>query len=75
VHPQSPLFAAGIIGTVAALRWRAALVLWLPWLVYRRPSRFPFHPYLLRLGERWLVDAATFAGMKVAAARYRRFIL
>jgi len=75
VHPQSPIFAAGVAGTLLAGRWRAGLLLWLPWLWYRRPARFPFHPYPLRLAERWLVDAVTFVGMKVAAVKHRRFIL
>ena len=75
VHPHSALFVLGAAGTVGAVRWRPLLVLWLPWLWFRRPSRYPFHPYPLRLAERWLLDLAAFTGMKVAAVRYRRFII
>jgi hypothetical protein len=75
VHPLSPIFAVGVLGTLLTPRWKAGLLLWLPWLWVRRPSRFAFHPYPLRLAERWLVDAVTFVGMKVAAVKHRRFIL
>ncbi len=75
VHPTSVIFAIGIGGTILAPRWRGALLLWLPWLWHRRPARFPFHPYPRRLAERWLVDAVTFVGMKVASVKHRRFVL
>jgi len=75
VHPHSSLFTIGVGGTLLAWRSRWWLLLWLPWLWFRRPSRFDFHPYPARLAEQWLVDAAACAGMKVAAVKHRRFVL
>ena len=70
-------FAAGVAGTLASAAARRpglAVVAWLPWAWWRRPP--PGHHRAAQLlAERWYVDAATFAGMKVAAVRYRQLVL
>jgi glycosyltransferase involved in cell wall biosynthesis len=74
LRPLNVAFAAGAVGTAIAVRRPVALLAWLPWWWMRRPP-FGFHPYFRYLGEKWLVDAAVFAGMKVGAVKYRRFAL
>jgi GT2 family glycosyltransferase len=77
VRKLNVVFAAGVAGTVvgvAARRPTLAAASWLPWVWRRRPP--PGHHRALRLlAERWYVDAATFAGMKVAAVRHRQLVL
>jgi GT2 family glycosyltransferase len=75
-RPHNVVFAAGAAGTVAAaLARRPRLLLaWVPWLVLRRPPR-GHHRAARLVAERWWVDAATFAGMKAAAVRYRQWVL
>jgi glycosyltransferase involved in cell wall biosynthesis len=67
-------FAAGVIGTVAMVWRRPAVLLWLPWVWMRKPPIGTRH-WFRYLGERFAVDAAVFAGMKVGAVKYRQPVL
>jgi glycosyltransferase involved in cell wall biosynthesis len=75
-RPWNVAFAAGVVGTVAAARRPVALVAWLPWLWFRRPSgtRRPDAAAHV-LGWRFLNDAVVFAGMVRASARNRTVVL
>jgi GT2 family glycosyltransferase len=67
-------FALAAVGVAMAGRHPAALALALPWWRERRPPRG--HPRMAALSaERAAVDAAAVAGMVVASARRRRFVL
>jgi glycosyltransferase involved in cell wall biosynthesis len=74
LRPGNVVFAVGVLGTVASPWRRSALLLWLPWFVFRRPPRSAPH-WLRFLGERWLVDASAFGGMAAGSVKARRFSL
>lgn len=76
-RPHNVVFAAAVAGTVAGIASRRPGVVaasWAPWVWMRRPPR-GHHRYGRLLAERWWVDAATFAGMKVAAVKHRQLVL
>jgi glycosyltransferase involved in cell wall biosynthesis len=74
LRPLNVAFAAGVVGTVVALWRRPALLLWLPWVLLRRPPLGTRH-WFRYLGERFLHDSAVFAGMKAGAIKHRQAVL
>lgn len=77
LRPLNVAFAGGVAATVAAAGARRpglAALGWLPWFAMRRPPLRTPH-FVRYVGERWAVDAAVFAGMKVGAVRHRRACL
>ena len=74
VRPLNVAFAVGVIGTAVSPWRRVGLLAWIPWLAMRRPP-IRSRSFFRLLGERFAVDAVTFAGMKVAAVRHRQPVL
>lgn len=75
-RPTNVAFAAGVVGTVAAVRSPLSLVAWVPWLALRRPTGAAGARQRARVvGWRFLNDAVVFAGMARAAARNRTVVL
>ena len=74
LRPLNVAFAVGVVGTALAGWQRPALLLWTPWALMRRPPLGTPH-WFRYLGERFVVDAAVFAGMKVGAVKHRQAVL
>ncbi len=74
-RPWNVAVAAGVAGTLVGLRWRPALLAWLPWLWLRRP---PLHDGPRQAasitGRRLLNDVVVLAGMVRASIRNRTLV-
>jgi GT2 family glycosyltransferase len=75
VRPLNVAYCLALVGGVLGLFWRRRFLgLALPYVWMRRPPT-GHHRYFRLLIERFAVDTAIFAGMKVGAVRERLFIL
>lgn len=75
-RPWNVATAAGVVGTVLALRWRPALLAWLPWVCLRRPPIQAGPRVAATATARWLLnDTVVLAGMLRASIRNRTLVL
>lgn len=74
-RPWNAAVALGVLGTVAALRWRVGLLAWVPWLVLRRPPVRSLPRGFLAMGHWWCNDIVVLAAMLRASIRNRTLVL
>lgn len=73
-RPENAAFALATVGLLLAIWRRPALLLVIPYLYLRRPPRGHPRPARLLI-ERFVVDAARFAGMRIGSLRHRIVVL
>jgi glycosyltransferase involved in cell wall biosynthesis len=75
-RPWNVAIAGALLGTLIGLRWRPALLAWLPWLWLRRPPlRSSPRTAAETTGRAVLNDVVVLAGMLRASARNRTLVL
>ena len=75
-RPWNVAIAGALLGTVVGLRWRGALLAWVPWLWLRRlPWRSGPQVAVPATGRAALNDVVVLAGMLRASARNRTIVL
>jgi hypothetical protein len=75
IRPLNVAYCVAAVGGVLGLAWkRPFFVLVLPYAYMRRPPRH-HHRYLQLAAERFAVDTASFASLKIGAVRERVFLL
>jgi glycosyltransferase involved in cell wall biosynthesis len=75
-RPWNVATAVGVVSTLVGVRWRPALVGWLPWLVLRRPPLTAGPRVATAAVGRWLLnDLVVLAGMVRASIRNRTLVL
>jgi glycosyltransferase involved in cell wall biosynthesis len=75
-RPWNVAIAAAVLGTLAGVRWRPALLAWLPWLWLRRPPVKEGPVVAVSTTGRWVLnDVVVLAGMVRASIRNRTLVL